>query len=189
MSRLTPLKPSELDDAQRKLYDTIDGARPGARQAQDGSLIGPFDAFLRNPNTGARMLQLGSAMRFDSNVPRRAIEIAILCVGRKWEAEFEWWAHVRLAREVGVEQSIIDAILTEQTPVFSDAIDAAVYHGVQEILINKGLSNGAYNALKELVGEGGLLDLFTLVGYYTTISIILNGFRVPLPEGEANAFG
>ncbi len=188
MPRLTPLTPDKMTDAQRALYDTIDGVRPGARQAPDGSLIGPFDAFLRNPNTGEKMLALGSAMRFNSAVPRPAIEVAILCVGRKWEAEFEWWAHVRLAREVGVEDHVIDSILKEEVPDFSDDIQAAVYHGVQELLTNRQLSNGAYAKLKGLVGEDGLLDLFTLVGYYTAISIILNGFRVPLPEGEKNAF-
>ena len=189
MARLTPLTPDQLNDDQRTLYDTVDAARPGARQAADGSLIGPFDAFLRNPNTGEKMLQLGSAMRFKSAVPRRAIEIAILCVGRKWEAEFEWWAHVRLALDVGVEQHVVDAILNDDVPDLPDPTEAAVYHGVQEILTNRGLSNGAYEKLKGLIGEDGLLDLFTLVGYYVTISIILNGFRVPLPEGEKNAFG
>ncbi len=189
MPRLTPLTPDKMTDAQRAIYDMIDGARPGARQAADGSLIGPFDAFLRNPNTGEKMLQLGSAMRFNSALPRKAIEIAILCVGRKWEAEFEWWAHVRLALEVGVEQHVIDSILNDEVPDLADPIEAAVYHGAQEILTNRGLSNGAYEKLKGLVGEDGLLDLFTLVGYYVTISIILNGFRVPLPEGEKNAFG
>ena len=67
-------------------------------------------------------------------------------------------------------------------------IQAAVYHGAQEILTNRQLSNRAYETLKNLVGEDGLFDLFTLVGYYMTISTILNGFRVPLPDGAQNAF-
>ena len=188
MPRLTPLTPDQMNDDQRSLYDQIDGASPGARLADDKSLVGPFDAFLRNPNTGRKMLELGGAMRFQSALPRPAIEVAILCVGRKWESEFEWFAHVKLAREVGVEDHVIQSILAEETPKFSDDIQEAVYHGTQEILTNRQLSNGAYSKLERLVGENGLLDLFTLIGYYMTISTILNGFRVPLPAGEKNAF-
>ncbi len=188
MPRLAPLTPDQLTDDQRDLYDRINGRDAGSRLAPDGSLIGPFDAFLRNPNTGHKMLDLGAAMRFKSTLPRPAIEVAILCVGRKWEAEFEWYAHVKLAREVGVAEHVIQSILDQDVPDFDDDIQAAVYHATQEILTNRQLSNRAYATLKELVGEEGLLDLFTLVGYYMTISTILNGFRVPLPDGAQTAF-
>ena len=188
MPRLTPLTPDSLNDDQRALYDRINGRDPGSRLAPDGSLVGPFDAFLRNPNTGHKMVDLGAAMRFKSTLPRPAIEVAILCVGRTWEAEFEWYAHVKMAREVGVDEHVIQSILNQEIPTFEDDIQAAVYHGAQEILTNRQLSNRAYETLKNLVGEDGLFDLFTLVGYYMTISTILNGFRVPLPDGAQNAF-
>ena len=45
-----------------------------------------------------------------------------------------------------------------------------------------------YRNARELVGNGGLVELVTLVGYYTLVSFILNAFEVPLPEGETGVF-
>ena len=43
-------------------------------------------------------------------------------------------------------------------------------------------------AARAHLGDGGLVELVTLVGYYTLVSFTLNAFEVPLPAGESYAF-
>ena len=50
------------------------------------------------------------------------------------------------------------------------------------------MSEATYNAMREIVGEQGLVDLVTLMGYYTIISMTLNTFAVSLPEGQKAPF-
>ena len=38
--------------------------------------------------------------------------------------------------------------------------------------------------MQNLVGDAGLVELFTLIGYYGLVAFFLNGFGIPLPEGE-----
>ena len=58
---LTPLTPEQLDDASRSLYDAVmaspraEGAARRIIVREDGSLTGPFDAWLRTPGLGIHL--------------------------------------------------------------------------------------------------------------------------------------
>ena len=42
-------------------------------------------------------------------------------------------------------------------------------------------------ANKEL-GETSVIDLVGIIGYYSLVSVTLNAFEIPLPEGEKSPF-
>jgi 4-carboxymuconolactone decarboxylase len=48
----------------------------------------------------------------------------------------------------------------------------------------KHVSDAAFDAVKELFGERGVLDLIGACGYYTMVSMVLNVDRHPLPDGK-----
>jgi len=52
-----------------------------------------------------------------TRIERRLSEIAIITVGARWQAEFEWWAHAPMAREHGVAGAVADAIGRGEDPV------------------------------------------------------------------------
>ena len=54
----------------------------------------------------------------------KPLEVAILVEAREWRAEFEWWAHVRLARRAGVSAEVIAAI--ESQTAFARAASGSV---------------------------------------------------------------
>ena len=116
------------------------------------------------------------------------LEVAILVEAREWRAEFEWWAHVRLARRAGVGAEVIAAIQDEREPVFSDAGEEIAWRFSRELLTRRRVSAATYRAARERFGENGVMELVTLLGYYTLVSMTLNAFEVPLPEGQAPAF-
>ena len=189
MPRITPPRPEDMSNEQRALYDAILAGKrgPGMRR-EDGTLIGPFNAMLLNPHVGDRVQRLGEALRFDISLPRNVIEVATLVVGSHWRAQFEWWAHERLAKQAGVSEEVIAAIKQGERPHFSDDDEAGAFEVASQLYRTRRLSDTAYAKAVERFGETGLFELIALVGYYSLVSLLLNGFNVPLPDGEIPPF-
>ena len=189
MPRLTPVRPEAMTDDQQTLYDAILGGKrgPGMRR-EDGALIGPFNAMLLNPHVGDRVQRLGEALRFDISLPRNVIEVATLVVGSHWRAQFEWWAHERLAKQAGVSEAVIAAIKHGERPDFSNADEAGAYDAASELYRTQRLTEASYAKAVQRFGEAGVFELIALVGYYSLVSLLLNGFDVPLPAGETPPF-
>jgi 4-carboxymuconolactone decarboxylase len=185
MSRIPYLRRDELGPAGQQLWDNIVDGRGAQLINADGGLAGPFNAFVTAPDAGRRISSLGAKLRFGTSIERRLSEVAIITVGARWQAEFEWWAHARMAREHGVPDAVVDAIGRGEQPPFT-AADEAVVHSVAYQLSHTGqLDADAYAAAGELLGDAGLVELVSLCGYYTMISFLLNAFAVPLPPDAA----
>lgn len=189
MTRITPVRPEAMTDDQRTLYNAILGGKrgPGMR-GEDGALIGPFNAMLLNPHVGDRVQRLGEALRFDISLPPNVIEVATLVVGSHWRAQFEWWAHERLAKQAGVSEAVIAAIKHGERPDFSNDDEAGAYDVASELYRTQRLTNASYAKAVQRFGEPGVFELIALVGYYSLVSLLLNGFAVPLPAGETPPF-
>lgn len=189
MSRLPPLRHDDLDRPRQQLWDSITGSRGAELTDARGGLSGPFNAFLHAPGVGRYLTGLGHTLRYGTSIERRLTEIAILTVGARWQAEFEWWAHVRMAHRHGVPDAVIEAIGHGEEPVF-EAEDERAVHAVARQLAGAGrVSQDAYDAAHRVLGDTGMVELITLCGYYTLISYLLNGFDVPLPPGATPAWG
>ena len=108
MSRLAAVKPADATVAQREVIDAITGGARGKDRALDsllderGGLAGPFNAWVHRPDLGIVAQSLGERLRFQGTLPGAAREIAILTVGAKWMAEYEWWAHTRVGLYEGM---------------------------------------------------------------------------------------
>lgn len=177
MSRLPPIPESQLTDAQRKVVDAI---KSGPR----GRVGGPFPALLRNPDLAGRVAHLGELLRFGTSLPPRLSELAILITARTWTAQYEWYAHAKMARQGGLSDSIIEAIRRREAPVGMQPDEVAVYNLCTELHTTHGVSGASYAAARDLFGEAGVIELITISGYYVLVSMVLNVTEVPLPEGE-----
>jgi 4-carboxymuconolactone decarboxylase len=183
MSRLPLPTRDALDPPAQEVWDSITATR-GAIVADEGHLIGPFNAWVHAPIIGGRLAELGAALRFESSIERRLLEVAIITVGAHWQAEFEWWAHSRMALHHGVSAEAVAAIARGETPSLPD--DEATVYNVARQLVDTGHVDGpAYEAAHALLGDRGIVELVTLCGYYTLVSFTLNAFEVPLPPGES----
>jgi 4-carboxymuconolactone decarboxylase len=189
MSRLEPLHPEAMTEAQRAVYDALlRGKRGSGLTTPDGRLIGPFNAMLLNPHVGNRVQSLGEALRFETSLSRRVIEIATLVVGAHWRAQFEWWAHERLAKQAGLSEAVIATIKRGERPALDDASEATAYSVASEIYRTQRLSDATYGRAVEHFGQAGVFELLALIGYYTLVSLLLNGFNVPLAAGVTPPF-
>jgi 4-carboxymuconolactone decarboxylase len=188
MSRLPYLRHEDLDPGGQAVWDGVVGSRTGHLVNEQGGLIGPFNAFVHAPEVGRNLSSLGRVIRFGTSIERRLSEIAIITVGARWKAEFEWWAHARMAREHGVADAIVDAIGDGTDPPFEADDERAVYAAARQLTETGQLDRGTYDTARQLLGDVGMVELVSLCGYYTLISFLLNAFAVPLPAGAAPAW-
>ena len=184
MSRLPPLRRDELSPDGQELWDSIVQGR-GAELAvtRDGGLAGPFNAALHAPEVGWRLTALGQQLRFGISIERRLAELAIITVGARWQAEFEWWAHAKMAREHGVADAIVDAIGRGEDPPITAPDERAIYLAAGQLSRTGRLDADTYAAAHLLLGDAGLVELVSLCGYYTLVSFLLNAFEVAVPPG------
>jgi 4-carboxymuconolactone decarboxylase len=184
MSRIRYVQREELGPEGQQLWDgLIEGL--GDLVTADGGLAGPFNAFVTAPGVGRRVSALGQKLRFGTSIERRLSEIAIITVGARWQAEFEWWAHAPMAREHGVTDAVVAAIGRGQDPPFEADDERAVYAVARQLSLAGRVDQQAYDAAHHFLGDAGMVELVSLCGYYALISYLLNAFEVPLPPGVA----
>ena len=194
MSRISYITPENFTDAQQHLFSSITGGKRGEGRApedllnSEGGMSGPFNAWLRTPVLGEAAQRLGETVRFESTLPPQLRELAILVVAAKWKAQYEWWAHERIARQEGLDERIIESIKAETAPDFSDQTEAVVYNFASELLDEGRVSDHLYDEAVELLDEAGVTELVILLGYYTLVSMTLNVFEVAVPPGEKIPF-
>ena len=175
--RFATLTPETMTPEQKKVADAIQSGPRGA------GLRGPFNALLRSPELCDLVQRVGALVRFGSSIPARLNELAIIMAGRKWTAQYEFYAHRRLALEAGLKPEIADAVAAGARPANMAADEATVYDFVSELLGTGQVSDASFRRVKDAFGERGVVDLVGAVGYYSLVSMVLNVARVPLPPG------
>jgi len=186
MTRLRNLTRAELSDEQAELWDGLVDSRGGGVSLFDeqGGLVGPFNAFVHQPEIGRRLSSLGGLLRFRISIDRRLSEVAICTVGSHWHSEFEFWAHAPMALEHGVSESVIDALRSGRPPEFERDDERLVHAVTSQLLHDRRVDDATFAEGEALLGETGMVELAALVGYYCLISMVLNLFEIPLPAGE-----
>jgi len=192
LPRLPSIRQEGLSEDQRVVWEQITGGRRAAAHGgrgglitAEGGLIGPFNAFLHSPRLGGPAAQLGEAVRFDSTLDRRTLELIIVVVAAHWRSDFEFWAHTRYAREAGVEEELISAVASGADVTFASLDDQRIVEAATEILMTGRLGDDTYDSLLTQLGTSGVVDLVTVVGYYSLVAFNLNVFRVPAPVASS----
>jgi len=174
--RFKPLAYDEMTPAQKTMIEhLLSGPRAGAN--------GPFNVLLRSPEMGDLAQQFGASTRFNTSMPRKLNELAIIITARHWTSQYEWQAHHRAALEAGLSPAIADAIAQGQRPAGMQPDEAAVYNFCSEMLTTKQVSDATFKAAMDAFGERGVVDLIGVMGWYQTVSMLLNADRYPVAEG------
>ena len=183
--KLIPLE--EMTPAQRALAESIRSG-PRANVAGSAATAGtspgsPFSVFLRSPEVGEHLQRVGSYIRFKSSLGFKLNELAILITARHWNAQYEWFAHHRLALQSGLDPEIAKAIAQGNRPSNMPADEAIIYDFCTELHQQKAVSDPTYQATLQRFGEQGLMDLIAVNGYYSLVAMVLNVDRTPIPDG------
>jgi 4-carboxymuconolactone decarboxylase len=179
MTRQTLRNPATFSDEERKEYENFTRAR-GARP--DGSLGGPFDPWLLNPELSHRVRGLGGMLWERTSLDRGLVELAISVCGRFWEANVEWTAHAPRAVEYGVPQSVLDEVLAGKRPQGTPE-QVLIYDVCMTMQTEHRLPMPLYRQAVATFGERGLMEIMAVIGYYTLVSMTLNAFEVEVAPG------
>jgi 4-carboxymuconolactone decarboxylase len=179
MARIDPIPPDQMTEEQRAVDAEIAAKRTG------GNARGPFALWLRDPELARRADAFGSYVRSSTSVPRRLSELAILTVARHWTAQYEWFAHARYVEKVGLDPAIAEAIRTRKTPDIAKDDEKAVYALTMELCEDRTITDETYARALDLFGEQMVLELVTIIGFYTMVAVVLVSFRVDIPDGGA----
>lgn len=180
--RIHPPHPSRQTQAQRRICREIES---GPR----GKVEGPLRVWLTCPELADRAQRLGEYARYNTCLPPTISELAILVVARTWGSEFEWHVHKPIALASGVPGPAVEAIRTGKTPEFEDPAQRVVYEFCRALLQEHCVDDATYSRADALLGDEGLVDLVGILGYYSLISMTINAFHVPLPEGGKPELG
>src|SRR4051812_2724412 len=186
--RLDQLTKAALTDDQDALYDAlIGGLLGGTRSAavitdDAGYVQGPFTVMLHHPTVGHPVQDLGAVLRFRGSLSDRARELVILVVAAHWQSDFEWWAHERIGRSVGLTDAEIDALRTGAPLTIDDAVDQAAFDAARALVRNADLDDAEYAAVQAALGDELLVEVTAIVGYYAMLALQMRVFRIAAPE-------
>jgi 4-carboxymuconolactone decarboxylase len=160
MPRVPLFDPTNMNAEQARVYNNIVG---GPR----GQLVGPLRAVLHRADLADNWQQFGESLRFGSSLPRKLVELAILVTGRRWNSQVEWHVHsIRLGTR----------------PALADADEVDTYEFARQLQMTGNVEDVLYARLQARLGVIGIIELSSVIGYYTLVSMTLNVHNIPLPD-------
>jgi 4-carboxymuconolactone decarboxylase len=176
VSRLPDLHSNALSPQQKQVHDQIvDGPR--------GKISAPFMAMLHSPSLASVLEKVGVYLRYETGVPARARELAVLVVCAHLRCGYEWSSHAPLAIAAGVSAETVAAVGAGQEPNGLSPDDAVVFNFARQLVRDGKVADAQYQAALSLFGEEKLVDLTAMVGYYAMLAMGINAHQVPAAPG------
>ena len=179
--RFPQLTIEQLSDAQKPLAEEI-------MKVSSVGIGGPYNPLLRSPVLGKRIFDLFHYLRWETSVPLRLNEFAILIIGRQWRSQVEWAAHAPLAIKAGLAPEIVADLKANKRPANMPPEEAAVYDFVTELTTRHEVSDETFERTKRLLGEQQVVDLTAVAGGYVSIAMILAMSEMSVPPGREEPF-
>ena len=179
--RFTQLTMETLDPQARPLAEEI-------LKISSVGLAGPYNIMLRSPVFADRMKRLLDYLRFNTSLPTRLNEFAILIQGRLWTSQVEWYAHYPLALKAGLPASVADDLKAMIRPRGMKPDEEVVYDVCMELSNRHEISDELFYKAKAILGEQQLVDLVAVSGTYVLVAMLLSVAEesvppsVPLPS-------
>jgi 4-carboxymuconolactone decarboxylase len=175
MSRVPLFDPTNMNAEQARVYNNIvEGPR--------GQLVGPLRAVLHRADLADNWQQFGESLRFGTSLPRKLVELAIIVTGRRWNSQVEWHVHSLEALKAGLSAEAVEAIRLGTSPALADADEVDTYEFARQLQMTGNVEDALYARLQARLGVIGIVELSSVIGYYTLVSMTLNVHNIPLPD-------
>jgi len=175
--RFPQLKLEQLNDQQRPFADEI-------LKVSSIGITGPYNSMLRSPVMGQRLFNLLDYVRFNTSVPRKLNEFAILIQARLWTSQVEWYAHYPLAIKAGLPEAVANDLKVGKRPASMQPDEAAVYDFCMELSTRHEVSDATFRKTRELFSEQQVIDLIAVSGTYITAAMMANTAEEQVPAGK-----
>ncbi len=175
--RFKALTAEQLSPEQKAWADSITAPPRNAKFANP-----PYRAYIHSPELAKRLSALSDYLRWNTSLPPRLSEMAILLTAREWTAQYEWFAHYPLAIKGGLDPKTAEAIANAKRPETMQPDETALYDLVSDLYRDKKVSDATYQAAFTQFGERGIMDIIGIIGYYDLVSMTLNTMEARVPN-------
>jgi 4-carboxymuconolactone decarboxylase len=179
--RFPQLTMDQLNEAQKPLGEQI-------MKVSSVGLGGPYNPMIRSPVLGQRLYDLFYYLRWQTSVPTRLNEFAILIIGRQWRSQVEWFAHAPLAAKAGLSAGVIAELKQGKRPTGMADDEAVVYDFVTELTTTKKVSDETYARAKAIFNDQQIVDLTAVAGNYVMVAMMLAMAEETVPPGKEEPF-
>lgn len=177
--RFSELRLDQLTAEQQKMATMLT-----TPPRNSGINTGPFNAFARSPGLGILLLQVSDFVRFNSSLPPRLSEFAIMIAAQHWSQSYEWHAHYPLAVKGGLDRQVLVDLAAGKRPQGMKDDETALYDFCIEMYRDKNVSDGSFKAARTAFGERGVMDLIGIIGYYDLVSMALIAQKTTAAPGD-----
>jgi len=179
--RFPQLAMDQLDGQQKPLGEQI-------MKVSSVGIGGPYNSLLRSPVLGQRLFDLFHYLRWETSVPMRLNEFAILIIGRQWRSQIEWLAHAPIAAKAGLSPDIIAELKASKKPSNMAEDEAVVYDFVTELTSTQKVSDETYARAKKVFNDQQIVDLTAVAGNYVMVAMLLAMAEQTVPPGKEPPF-
>jgi len=179
--RFPQLTMDQLDEKQKPLGEQI-------MKVSSVGLGGPYNPMIRSPVLGQRLYDLFYYLRWQTSVPTKLNEFAILIIGRQWRSQVEWFAHAPLAAKAGLSPDIIADLKAGKRPSTMAEDEALVYDFVTELTTTQKVSDDTFARAKKLFNDQQIVDLTAVSGNYVMVAMMLAMAEETVPPGKEEPF-
>ena len=166
------LAPIPYEDWDADVLDAISVLAPG-RKMPPSNVLGLLG---QHPALARAFLTFNKHLLFESTLPAKTRELAILRVAWRRRCRYEWAQHVLIAKRAGITDEEI-ARARAETP------DTTLARAVDELDTDSRLSDQTYAELSFELDDRQLMDLVFTVGAYGLLGMAFNTFEVELDPG------
>jgi len=143
-------------------------------------LGGPRKIWVHNPKLAKAIGPLGGHFHPGHySLTEREREIAVIIINSKWHSAYPTAAHERRGKEVGLPADKVETMLSGMPTSFEDEREQIVYEMAICLTNSRWASKGLYDRAVKALGHVGIIDVITLMGYYTSVSMTLAFYEVP----------
>jgi 4-carboxymuconolactone decarboxylase len=179
--RFPQLTMEQLNEQQRPLGEQV-------MKVSSVGLAGPYNPMMRSPVLGQRLFDLYHYLRWETSVPTKLNEFAILIIGRQWRSQVEWYAHAPLAQKAGLSPAIIAELKANKRPSGMAEDEATVYDFVTELTTKHEVSDDTYSRAKKIFNDQQIVDLTSVAGCYVSVAMLLAMAEESTPPGKEAPF-
>jgi 4-carboxymuconolactone decarboxylase len=171
----------QLDEKQKPLGEQI-------MKVSSVGLGGPYNLLLRSPVLGQRLFDLFYYLRWQTSVPTKLNEFAILVIARQWRSQVEWFAHAPIAAKAGLSPDIIAELKTNKRPSGMAEDEAVVYDFVTELTTTQKISDETFARARKVFNDQQIVDLTSVAGNYVMVAMVLAMAEQSVPPDKEEPF-
>ena len=176
-ARLPLILKDSLDEEGRRIFEAING--------KDGNTprLGPPASSMYSLAAAEPYDRLNQLLRSANVIGPQFFEISTLVPAREFNQQYEWTAHERGARRVGVAEEVIDVIKHNRaTSGLPEKEAAAIEFGRALLRGNRQVPPELFAKMVSLFGERGTIEITMVMGDYAMTAMLLNAVNQQLPS-------